>query len=626
MTGAKMSTIKGILLCALILGSVSFLAAARRLAWDINGDVRDGASVMEAFFGNFLSASGVSFLEPDLTNDRQLLEWKIDSQADIRDIRGFEEKSRTLQSELLSLVGRIPVKYLGHWRMNNIELLLIFEAGGWGGFGEWGGTQFDASHNMGAAVYSQQKGVWHCTGYDLNLGWFGSYRTTVLNPSLVRIAENSYAVQTLSYSSALIGVVQGKPKVILRAPSWGGIGHGDPEDYSSTLRTESNESPYYDVIIESTGKHFDEFSYVEDATEEQLAAGQWDLYHLRKFQWDSKNNEYQLISSEGNINDIIDGGDSWFPSPEEYWANTEDASSEQGSFPQGSDLVGCVAQGELRLIDVNSGKEALVETGGEVIDLLWDTSGKGLYYLEGDREKLTLDCIALDLPGMTREPVFSLRVDRKMIDESDIERFFRDGYLFLNDNGNLALAVEYRYPSEYWSNYGTSARYYEFRDGILREFHPETEPNKFNPYEPLVSEDQKTGIVNRMASGIRELHVVNDKGGFRRLTFTGEVDRERTIGTKRTRISPHHRMEVLWPLYATLVKRTLSTANPTLSTGTEAISNCSAICKWLAVICITPGPGTTASFSCRRKWNMITKQTAGPGHPRCAYGTPRERS
>lgn len=517
---------KRTLLCVLILGSVAYLSGNQKLAGDFTGDVRNGAHLMKAFFGNFLPETGVSYLEPDLTNDRQLLEWKINTQDDTPEVLDFEEMSRAARSELLSVVGKMPEKYLGHWRVNDSELLLIFEAGNWDyGVGTWGGTGFDISHNMGAAVYFQQSGVWHCTGYDLNLGWFGSYRTTVLNPSLVRIAENSYAVQTLSYSSALIGVVQGKPKVILRAPSWHGVGHGDPEDYSSTLRTESNESPYYDVIIESTGKHNDEFGYVEDATEEQQAAGEWDLYHLRRFQWNSKNSEYQLISSEGNINDIIERGDSWFPSPEEYWENTDDASSEHGSFPPNSDLVGCAAQGSLFLIDINTGEEIGLVTDGEVFDLLWDPSCERLYYLEVDRE-LTLDCLTLDLQDLKGEPVFSLKVDQQMIDEWDTERFFGDAWLFLNKEGSISLAVEYRYQNEYWQGYDTLNRYYESVDDTLREFHPEAKPNKFNPYKPLASEDLNAGIVNRMAKGIRELHVVNENGSYRRLTNTEEIERE----------------------------------------------------------------------------------------------------
>lgn len=524
-----MRAIKRILLFVLILGSVACLSGNQKLAGDFTGDVRNGAHLMKAFFGNFLPEPGVSYLEPDLTNDRQLLEWKINTQDEIPEVLDFEEMSRAARSEMLSLVGKIPEKYLGHWRVNDTELLLIFEAGNWDyGLGTWGGTGFDISHNMGAAVYSQQRGAWHCTGYDLNLGWFGAYRTTVLNPSLVKIAENSYAVQTLSYSSALIGVVQGKPKVILRAPSWGGIGHGDPEDYSSTLRTESNESPYYDVIIESNGKHFDEFGYVEDATEEQRAEGEWDLYHLRKFQWDSKNNEYRLISSEGNINDIIDGGDSWFPSPEEYWANTEDASSEHGSFPQGSDLVGCVAQGALFLIDINTGQETVLEPAGKVFDLLWDHSGEQLYYLESDRE-LTLQCYTLDLPDLRSEPVFSVKVDQQMIDERwSIERVFGDAWLFLNEEGGMSLAAEYRYPAEYWQGYGISNQYYVYENGTLRKFTDTSDLylKKFNPSTRLVSKDLEAGIVNRMAGGIRELHVMNENGSYRRLTNTEEVERE----------------------------------------------------------------------------------------------------
>ena len=153
--------------------------------------------------------------------------------------------------------------------------------------------------------------------------------------------------------------------------------------------------------------------------------------------------------------------------------------------------MGCVAQGRLFLIDLNTGRETVLKADGVVFDLLWESSGNELYYLVLNTNKYVLDCVAINLHDMTRETLFSHRVDLKIANDMGDEIQLGDCWLFTNDVGRIVFALEYRYPVEYWSAYGVTTLYYSFEDGGLNECHypTETAPNKYNPYKPLVTKD-----------------------------------------------------------------------------------------------------------------------------------------
>ena len=300
-----MKVIKITILLTMLLSFTVLLSAAQTLGATFKGDPQDQAKVMNAFFGNHIPALGVSYLESGLTNDSQLLEWKISSRTEISELEGFAELSPKQRSAFLSYVGNIPVKYLQHWLFGKTQMLLLFEAGSWDfDLASWGGTSFVSSHNMGGAVYQLTKGVWKCTGYDLDLGKFGTYRNTNLKPEPFFLGKNTYAVQTLDYCSALIGVIEGKPKAILRICFWNDVGHASEESYGSELSLNPGKNSLYDIAIESTG---DAYYYEDDKH-----TGPWPLQQSRTYQYDAQMGEYRLISSVGNIQEINLFGEDWF--------------------------------------------------------------------------------------------------------------------------------------------------------------------------------------------------------------------------------------------------------------------------------------------------------------------------
>ena len=269
------------------------------------GDLEDAAIIMGAFFGNHIPALDVSYLEPGMTQDPQLLDWTIASRSEIIELEGFGELSSKQKSALASYAGKIPIKYLKHWSFGEYKILLLFEAGSWDfDLESWGGTGFESSHNMGGAVYEFSKGAWKCTGYDLNLGKFGTYRSTSLDPDPLFLDNNTYAIQTLDYGSAFISIIEGKPKVILRICFWSDIGHGSEESYRSTLSLSRGKNYLFDITVESIGD-----AYYNTDDEE---TGPWPLHQSRTYQYDAQLQEYRLIRSEGNIQEINKFGEVWF--------------------------------------------------------------------------------------------------------------------------------------------------------------------------------------------------------------------------------------------------------------------------------------------------------------------------
>ncbi len=305
----------------LMLSLVGLAFAGQILGSDVSGKQPTGNELMQAFFGNYIPNLKASALDASSTTDPKLLDWRITARTDLTSLDGFDTLKDEDQTRLLGFLGKIPVKYMGHWYLGEDTALLLFEAGGWeDDLESWGGTGFSISHNLGGAVYTRSGGLWKCTGYELNLGKFGAYRTTTLNETPLDLGTNTYAIQTLDYGSALISVMDGKPKVILRNPCWHSFGHGSPESYESELILIPQKDGLSDILIRTTGEaYFDpEFFDPANYTLEEREAGTWSLFHKRTYRFDPKAGEYILLDSTGNIHDIREAGEAgWFPSDED---------------------------------------------------------------------------------------------------------------------------------------------------------------------------------------------------------------------------------------------------------------------------------------------------------------------
>lgn len=267
------------------------------------GSTKSGEEFMKAFFGNYHSLIEVSTLDPFDLDDPDLRQWTFGGA--ISDLLfDWQDLDFATQEQFIKILNKIPFRFMNLYFFDNNKALLAFEAGNWNGISTmWGGCGFTMSHNLGMAAFKLDSGVWRLTGYDLNLGRFGSYCSTRLQDKAVKIGKNEYGAISEDIGAGLFGIVEGKPVALLRIPHFHGYGHGDPEDFNSEIAFKASRGPFYDVEITSSGKNWD--------SEEELN-------HSRRWSWNQRSNRYELQESRGNIQNILQDPDYWLLDEELY--------------------------------------------------------------------------------------------------------------------------------------------------------------------------------------------------------------------------------------------------------------------------------------------------------------------
>ncbi|MCB5224265.1 MAG: hypothetical protein WCY21_04370 [Candidatus Cloacimonadaceae bacterium] len=255
-----------------------------------------GEDFMKAFFGNYQELIGVSALDPFKLDDPELRQWTFGGAiSDL--LYDWHDLDARHQAQFEAIINKIPFRFLKLYHFPNNQMLLVFEAGAWDFYSSsWGGSGALMSHNLGMAAFKLKSGVWQLTGYNLNLGRFGSYCTTRLQDKPIKIGKNDYAVLSKDVGYGVFGIVDGNPVVLLRIPHFRSFGHGDPEDFDSEIVFEPSRGNFYDIVVKSSGKNWD--------TEEKLN-------HFRRWVWSKQLNRYELKESQGNIQNILITPNSW---------------------------------------------------------------------------------------------------------------------------------------------------------------------------------------------------------------------------------------------------------------------------------------------------------------------------
>ncbi len=254
------------------------------------------AELMKALFGNYYPRIKASALDKDDCSDIELMRWITLYPFQDR-LWDWDDLDAHTQAEFKAMQGKIPIGFLELFKFPNKDLLLVFEAGGWEEESTWwGGTGFTASHNLGMAAFSCDSGCYKLSGYDLNLGRYGTYRSTRLAKEPIRIGQNDYAVMTQDIDSALFAVIDGQPVEILRIPHFVSMGHGSDEDFSSKISFDASNARYYDVIVSTKGWN-DRSDY--------------ELHFLRRWSWNDQAQRYDLVVFQGNIQSILENPDYW---------------------------------------------------------------------------------------------------------------------------------------------------------------------------------------------------------------------------------------------------------------------------------------------------------------------------
>lgn len=269
----------------------------------VPGTAKRGEEFMKAFFGNYHRLLGVSALDSFAVDDPNLRQWTFGGA--ISDLLfDWEDLDSATQEQFIQILDKIPFRFLNLYLLADNKALLAFEAGNWNVISTmWGGCGFTDSHNLGMAAFALDSGVWRLTGYDLNLGRFGSYCNTRLDDRPIKIGKNEYGVMSDDFGAGLFGILDGKPVVLLRIPQVYGYGHGDPEDFESEIVFKPTRGRFYDLEITSSGKNWD--------TEEELN-------HFRRWTWNAKSNRYELQESRGNIQSILQDPEYWLLDEEFY--------------------------------------------------------------------------------------------------------------------------------------------------------------------------------------------------------------------------------------------------------------------------------------------------------------------
>lgn len=253
------------------------------------------AEAMQSIFGNYQPNIRMSALQPESTSDEELLKWKL--RFPIQDVLGnWEALSEDIQKEYLQLDGKIPVRFLKHFCFPNDKALIFFEAGGWTMSGGWGGEGFLYSHPLGVAALEYSEGKWQCTGFNLNVGFYGSYCTTKFMDEIFEIGKDEYGVFTEDYDIALFGIKNKKPVEIVRLPHYRSSGHGDPESYGSKIMLIATGKSFKDIRLISVGENADTGKK---------------LHFQRKWSWNPQKEQYERIKFKGNIREILENPDYW---------------------------------------------------------------------------------------------------------------------------------------------------------------------------------------------------------------------------------------------------------------------------------------------------------------------------
>lgn len=254
------------------------------------------AELMKAMFGNYYPRIKASAMDKDDCSDIELMRWIILNPIH-ESLMDWDDLDALTQADFKAMQGKIPIGFLELFKFPNKDLLLVFEAGDWDFASTWwGGTGFTSSHNLGMAAFSWDSGCYKLSGYDLNLGRYGTYRSTRLAKEPIRIGQSEYAVMTQDVGSALFAVIDGQPVEILRIPHFVSMGHGNEEDFSSNISFEASNARYYDVIVSTTGwnDHSDH-----------------ELHFLRRWNWNDQSQGYDLAVFQGNIQSILENPDYW---------------------------------------------------------------------------------------------------------------------------------------------------------------------------------------------------------------------------------------------------------------------------------------------------------------------------
>ncbi|MDD3534755.1 MAG: hypothetical protein PHC50_01225 [Candidatus Cloacimonetes bacterium] len=263
---------------------------------DYEADKEWIAESMLSIFGNYHPTIRISTLEPESTSDEELLKWKLrfPLQTLFEDWEKFTEEK---QKEYLQLNDKIPVRFMKHYRFPNDKALIFFEAGGWNmDYSDWGGEGFLYSHPLGVAALEYTEGKWQSTGFNLNIGFYGSYCTTKFMDEIFEIGKDEYGVFTEDYDIALFGIKDKKPVEIVRLPHYRSSGHGDPESYKSALDFISTNKKYHDITLKSKGEDIDNGKK---------------LHFQRRWSWNPEKESYELILFKGNIREILENPEHW---------------------------------------------------------------------------------------------------------------------------------------------------------------------------------------------------------------------------------------------------------------------------------------------------------------------------
>lgn len=285
-----------LILVVMLLACV-FLKAQPASEVIIRSNVVFETELMDAVFGNYYNIIKVSTLNPILTSDPDLLKWQSKHAMNTM-YYDWDELSDAEKQEFRAVEGKIPFRFLEFFRFPNDTILLVFEAGQWiWSTKQWGGEIASASHNLGMAAFVRVSEGWKLTGYDLNLGRYGSYCSTELSSQIIKIGGDSYAIMTKDYDSALFTIVDGQPVVLLKMTDYAGYGHGSPEMYDSLVSTIPTGKEFYDICVDSFGENWE--------TEENL-------FFNRRWSWDNNTKQFQQIEFKGNITQIFENSEYWF--------------------------------------------------------------------------------------------------------------------------------------------------------------------------------------------------------------------------------------------------------------------------------------------------------------------------
>ena len=257
------------------------------LAGEIKSRVFTEADFMQAFFGNYYPALGISVLEPDrggqfdyILGDLFTLE-----STDLSD--NSVETNSPQFSELEKIVGKVPVVLKEMYRFSSTRFVMLFTNAQI--MDPMGGTHFGGV-SVGLAIYDWDGLSWKCSHHSGLEGDHGVWGQAAGPSGPHPVSDDNFALGFGQYGDVYYyTILEDKPALILVAThvyATGGEWFGQ-QWFDSEEGFVITGGKYYDFVLETRS---------DDPKR----------YHYRRYRFNEKEKRYRMIESRGEFTEYPD--------------------------------------------------------------------------------------------------------------------------------------------------------------------------------------------------------------------------------------------------------------------------------------------------------------------------------